>query len=360
MDNLIKIFSQFKIDSKVLSIKPFGSGHINDTYKVETDEKNYLLQRINHEIFKNVEGLTANIIKVTEFLQEKIQGDHSDNQLLISNKTKSGEYVHRDEQGNYWRVFDFVENSKSFDLVENAELAFEGGKAYGWFVRMLADFPVNELVETIPDFHNADFRINNFRKAVKNDLAGRVAEVKGLISELEHRTQKMKKIQLLGEQGIIPTRVTHNDTKINNVLFNENNKGMCVIDLDTVMPGYVHFDFGDAIRTFTNTGDEDAIDLDGIEMNFEYFKALTTGFLSEAGDVLNKEEINTLAFSGKYIVFEQSARFLTDYLNGDVYYKTDYPNHNLVRTKAQVKLLQSIERQFDEMHLFVTKCSHKF
>ena len=360
MEKLLNICSQFNIPQNIISINPFGSGHINDTYKVITEEKNYLLQRINHEVFKNVEGLTDNIIKVTKFLKAKLELENSKKQLLISNETNSGKYYFKDEEGSYWRIFDFIENSKSYDLVENSDLAFEGGKAYGWFVKMLSDFPATELVDTIPNFHHADFRIDNFKKAVSDNSAGRAENVKDLILELDKRAEEMKGIQLLGDQGKIPIRVTHNDTKINNVLFNDKNEGICVIDLDTVMPGFVHFDFGDAIRTFTNTANEDEADLSKISMNIQLFEGFTKGFLFEAGSVLSQEEIKHLAFSAKYIVYEQSIRFFTDYLDGDKYYKTKYPEHNLVRTKAQFKLLQSMEEQFEEMKEIVRNLSSEF
>ncbi len=360
MVELTSICTQFKINQKIQSITPFGSGHINDTYKVVTAEKNYLLQRINHQIFKNVEGLTDNIMKVTEFLKAKLDLENSEKQLLISNETNSGQYYFKDKDGNYWRIFDFIENSKSYDLVENSDLAFEGGKAYGWFVKMLSDFPAEELVDTIPNFHHANFRINNFKKAVSDNLAGRAEKVEDLISELVKRANEMGKIQLMGDQGKIPKRVTHNDTKINNVLFNDKNEGICVIDLDTVMPGFVHFDFGDAIRTFTNTANEDEANLSKISMDIQLFEGFTKGFLLEAGPVLTKEEIKQLAFSAKYIVYEQSIRFFADYLDGDKYYKTRYPEHNLVRTKAQFKLLQSMEEQFGEMEEIVRNLSSGF
>jgi Ser/Thr protein kinase RdoA (MazF antagonist) len=353
--NLQNIYSNFLIDDEIITIAPFGSGHINDTYKIKTTGKNYLLQRINHHVFKNVEGLTSNIIKVSEFLQQKLENVSSAKKLPMAHKSKTGKYIHRDDEGHYWRVFDFIENSQSFDRVENAELAYEGGRMYGWFVRMLADFPASELEDTIPNFHHALFRIANFQNAVINDLAGRTAQVKDLVLELEKRAEEMKKIQTLGDQGIIPKRVTHNDTKINNVLFDNKNKGICVIDLDTVMPGFVHFDFGDAIRTFTNTADEDEADPDKISMDINLFEGFAKGFLSETKDVLSNEEIKYLAYSAKYIVYEQTIRFFTDYLDGDTYYKTKYPEHNLVRTTAQFKLLQSMEEQFGEMEGIVEK-----
>ncbi len=349
MNELLKIFSNFNIDEELTTISPFGSGHINDTYKVETIGKNYLLQRINHHIFKNVEGLTNNIVKVSAHLQDKTQKTETGLQIPALFKTPSGQYLHKDEKGNYWRVFGFVEDSKSYDVVENPQIAFEGGKAYGKFVRLLDDFPVNSLVETIPGFHDAKNRIDYFNGAVETNKAGRAEEITGLITALTDRSQDMMLIYNLALDGIIPQRVTHNDTKINNVLFNKNNKGICVIDLDTVMPGYVHFDFGDAIRTFTNTGNEDEKDLDKISMNIDLFKGFAEGFLSQTKDLLSKEEIKTLAFSAKYIVYEQTIRFLADYLDGDAYYKTKYPTHNLVRAKAQFKLLESMEEQFEDM-----------
>lgn len=359
MNDLPKILSNFNIDEEVTTISPFGSGHINDTYKVGTKRKNYLLQRINHHIFKNVKGLTNNIVLVTAHLQNKTGSTGSDLQVPELYKTKMDEYLHIDDQSNYWRLFGFVENSKSFDLVENPQIAYEGGKAYGNFVKLLADFPVKDLVETIPGFHDAKNRIDYFKTAIKNNKAERAGEIKELLNALTDRSESMMLIYNMANEGKIPLRVTHNDTKINNVLFNSNNIGISVIDLDTVMPGYVHFDFGDAIRTFTNTGSEDEKDLDKISMNIELFKGFSEGFLSLTKDLLSKEEIQTLAFSAKYIVYEQTIRFLADYLDGDAYYKIKYPNHNLVRAKAQFKLLESMEEQFEEMKKIVISVINK-
>lgn len=357
------ISSQFKIDRKILSVIPFGSGHINDTFKVTTESKNYLLQRVNHSIFKNVEGLTDNIVKVTQHLRRKVkskklkaESEESQVEVLTPIETFDGDYFLKNGD-NYWRMFHFMENSKSYDLVNNIDLAFEGGKAYGYFLRMLDDFPAKELVETIPQFHDIYFRIDNFNKSVELDKAGRVGDTKKEIEFVNTRVDEMKSIHQVGEEKKIPLRVTHNDTKINNVLFNAADKGFCVIDLDTVMPGYVHFDFGDAIRTFTNTANEDEKDLDKVSMKMEYFKAFASGFLSEMKSVLNKTEIETLAFSAKLMTFIIGLRFLTDYLNGDVYYKTKYPEHNIVRAKAQFRLLESMEEQFTQMVKVVQELS---
>lgn len=352
---LYQICDQFLPGIKVQNIIPYGSGHINDTFKVESENKNYLLQRVNHSIFINVEGLTGNIIKVTQHLRNKIKNEISQMKVLTSVETTDGYFIIKDIAGNYWRMFHFIENSTSYDCVVRADLAFEGGKAYGKFMLMLDDFPARELVETIPQFHDIQFRLSNFYKSVKKDHAGRAGGAKKEIDFVNQRADEMKKILQLGIENRIPLRVTHNDTKINNVLFNARDKGICVIDLDTVMPGYVHFDFGDAIRTFTNSADEDEKELSKVSMNIEYFKAFSTGFLSEMKDVLNETEKETLAFSAKLMTFIIGLRFLTDYLEGDTYYKTNYPEHNLVRTRVQFKLLESMEEKFEDMENIIWK-----
>ncbi len=349
MENLIKIINRFPGVKNVNSITPFGSGHINDTYKVETAGGRFILQRVNHRIFKNVEGLTGNIVKVTQYISGKLAGTGSVMQVAGLLKSDSGKYFVNDDEGNYWRVMNFIEGSKSYDLVENDEIAFKGGKAYGHFVKLLSGFPVETLVETIPDFHNIDFRMDNFNNALKADVAGRVEGVRGEIDFVEKRAEEMRKILQLGQTGEIPLRVTHNDTKINNVLFNDAGEAICVIDLDTVMPGYIHYDFGDAIRTFTNTANEDEKDLSRVSMNIEYYKAFTKGFLSETRQVLTETELKYLPFSARVMTFIIGLRFLTDYLDGDVYYKTKYPEHNLTRARVQFRLIESMEEQSEAM-----------
>ena len=349
MEDLKKIVSRFPDVKNVKSITPFGSGHINDTYKVETATGRFILQRINHIVFKNVEGLTDNIVKVTQFLSQKLEGTDSDMQVVELFKADTGKYFVNDEDGNFWRVMSFIEGSKSYDLVENDDIAYKGGKAYGLFVKLLSDFPVDTLVDTIPDFHNIDFRLDNFRKAVKADVAGRVEGLPDEIEFVEKRAEEMRKILLLGQKGEIPLRVTHNDTKINNVLFNDAGEAISVIDLDTVMPGYIHYDFGDAIRTFTNRANEDEEDLSKVSMNIRYYKAFAEGFLSETKTVLTDTELKYLPFSARLMTYIIGLRFLTDYLDGDVYYKTKYATHNLVRAKVQFRLIESMEEQSEEM-----------
>lgn len=348
VSRLGNICNNFKIEGKVLSVIPYGSGHINDTFKVTAENKNYLLQRINHSIFKNVEGLTSNIAKVTQHLNGKVNIENLNIEVLTAIETTTGSYIFKDDD-SFWRMFHFIENCKSFDLVEGENIAFEGGKAYGQFILMLNDFPAEELIETIPQFHDIQFRLDNFHKSLKKDTSNRVEGARKEIDIVISRANEMKKIYQLGKANKIPLRVTHNDTKINNVLFNSQKEGICVIDLDTVMPGYVHYDFGDAIRTFTNTADEDEKDLSLVSMNMEYFKSFSTGFFSEMKTVLNLTEIETLAFSAKLMTYIIGLRFLTDYLDGDIYYKTKCPEHNLTRARVQFKLLESMEEQFEEM-----------
>lgn len=349
-----EIACRFSIDGEINKIYPFGSGHINDTYKVETSSNNYLLQRINHQVFQDVPGLTKNLIAVTDFLRSKVEGSAEKMEILRSIQSQAGEYYLLID-GNYWRVLEFIEDSFSYDRVEDENIAYEGGRSFGWFVKMLSNYPVNELVDTIPDFHNAFFRIQNFEDAVRKDPVGRFGQCKDLVRSLQSKIPEMKRIAVLAEKGEIPLRVTHNDTKINNVLFGPEKKGKCIIDLDTVMPGLVHFDFGDSIRTFTNTADEDEKDLDRVEMNLNYFTAFAKGFLERTKNILTPIEIDHLALSALYITFEQSIRFLSDYLLGDPYYKIKYSDHNLVRAKAQAKLLQSMENNYSEMQTVISR-----
>jgi Ser/Thr protein kinase RdoA (MazF antagonist) len=349
------IIRRFRINGNVKNAFPFGSGHINDSYKVLTNDKNYLLQRINHEVFKDVRGLTSNISKVSDHLADKLTGSHSVMQTLSSIRTLNGEFIYKDEEENYWRIFDFIENSKSYNRVENPELAYEGGKAYGWFIKMLNDFPVNTLVETIPMFHDMDFRLENFQKALNTNPAGRAEEVSKDIEFVNQRAEEMKRILKLGRESKIPIRVTHNDTKINNVLFDQEGKGICVIDLDTVMPGYVHYDFGDAIRTFTNKADEDEKDLAKVSISLPLFEAFTKGFLSETKSILTPTEIENFVLSARTMTFIIGLRFLTDFIDGDVYYKTHYPGHNLVRANVQFKLIESMEAQVSLMEEIIRK-----
>ncbi len=351
--DLLSIVQNFSITGQIRNVVPYGSGHIHDTFRVTTDTTEYLLQHVNQHVFKDVKDLTANIIKTSDYLNKKMVASKEVMQTLHPVPSVTLEYFYIDKSGSFWRMFNFIENSRSINRVENPEIAFEGGKAYGWFLKMLSDFPAQSLKETIPRFHDIYSRLDNFRNSVRLDVRRRVNFVQDEQKFIETRAGEMVLVHQLGKEGKIPLRVTHNDTKINNVLFNEENKGICVIDLDTVMPGYVHFDFGDAIRTFTNTANEDEKDLQTVSFDTEIYKAFAHGFLSETKSILNQTEIETLAFSAKLMTFIIGLRFLTDYLDGDVYYKTNYPEHNLTRARVQFKLLQSMESHFAEMKTMI-------
>jgi Ser/Thr protein kinase RdoA (MazF antagonist) len=315
-----------------------------------------VLQRINHHIFRNVPELTNNILKVTRHISQKLlckAAEFDYFQVIRLTPTKTGQFFVRDTGGNYWRLFDHVRGSRSYDMVASAELAFEGGKAFGIFQFLTSDLDASSLYEVLPDFHNIATRLATFRETVLHDPAGRVKEVADEIGFIESRAQEMHTILRLGERGEIPLRVTHNDTKFNNILFNSANKAISVVDLDTVMPGYILYDFGDAIRTGASTAAEDESDLLKMNIDLNLFAAYANGYLSVAGNFLNKTETAHLAFSAKFMTYLIGLRFLTDHVDGDRYYKTGFPGHNLQRARAQFRLLQNMEQNFGEMERIV-------
>ncbi len=365
MNNLQPVTKHFAFEGTILSVLPYGSGHINDTYKVETAEAyahNYILQRINHKIFRNVEGLMDNIDRVTTHIRKKLEqtpGADPNRQGLTLVRTHQNKSYYQDPDGNYWRMYLFIEDNRSYDIVDTSEKAFEGGRMFGKFQSMIADLPGGPLFETIPNFHNIDRRVETLRETLKRDPAGRAAQVKEEVAFVMERIDEMGTILHLGQQGLIPSRITHNDTKFNNVLLDKNDQGLCVIDLDTVMPGYVHYDFGDSIRTSTNTGAEDDQDLSRVEMDIRLFEGYTRGFLQETRSTLTPTELEYLPLSGKLLPYMIGVRFLTDYVDGDNYFKIKHEHHNLQRARAQFKLLQSMERQFEEMREIVRRNSDK-
>jgi hypothetical protein len=359
LSDLTAIVAEFRIEGTVESVNPIGSGHINDSYLVTTkptDAQDYLLQRINHGIFRDVPGLTENILKVSRHLVAKILCNSSgfDNfQVLRPIATRKGNYFFRDQKGNYWRLYNFIAGSRSFDIVETPELAFEGGKAFGIFHYLTADMDITSLIETLPDFHNIDTRLKTFRDTVNRDPEGRTGELQQEIGFVESRAEEMHTILNLGRSGAIPVRVTHNDTKFNNVLFDGQNRAVCVVDLDTVMPGYVLYDFGDAIRTGASTGAEDEQDLSQVGIDLTLFESYTRGYLSIAGKFLNPSELDHLAFSARFMTYIIGLRFLTDHIDGDHYYRIHHPGHNLQRARAQFRLVESMEERFSEMQRIV-------
>ena len=358
MKNLTEIVSHFKTQGVIGEIKPLGTGLINDTYQVTTfgaDTPNYVLQRINHAIFQDVEMLQANISAVTNQIRRKLVGQGEtdiERKVLHFVDSEAGKTYWFDGE-NYWRMMVFIPRAKTYETV-NPEYSYYAGKAFGDFQAKLADIP-ETLGETIPDFHNMEFRLQQLRDAVAANAAGRLEDVKYYIDEIEKRADEMCKAERLYREGKLPKRVCHCDTKVNNMMFDEDGKVLCVIDLDTVMPSFIFSDYGDFLRTGANTGDEDDEDLDKVGFNMEIFRAFTKGYL-EGATFLTPIEIENLPYAAALFPYMQCVRFLADYINGDTYYKTKYPQHNLVRTKAQFKLLQSVEAHTDEMKSFIDSC----
>ncbi len=360
-ERLREVCSKFRIYGDFADAVPYGSGHINDTfaatYSQGGTEIRYILQRINHNIFKNPPALMDNIRRVTEHIGKKTAGDQmSSRRNLTLIPTSDGMSYHKDADGNHWRVYIFVEKADTFNIIENAGQAFEAAKAFGKFQKNLVDLGGPRLYETIPDFHNTVQRFRNLEKAVAEDKVNRVKSVAKEIEFAFGRKEMAEKLLKLNAQGLIPERITHNDTKLNNVLIDQKTgEGVCVIDLDTVMPGLALYDFGDLVRTSTSPAAEDEKDLSKVKMQMHMFEALVKGYLSDPEPFLVKEETANLAFCGKLITFEIGLRFLTDFLDGDVYFKIHREGHNLDRCRTQFKLVESIEEQEDAMNKLVEK-----
>ncbi len=354
-DNLLKIFQQFTAQGQPAGIVPFGNGHINDTYRVQMVDPTapgYILQRKNHAIFKDIPGMMQNILHVTEHIRKKLVAageTEVDRKVMTYLPGKDNNYFVQDENGNFWTLFLFVRDSHGIEEVTNPTQAFSAGKAFGQFQLQLADLPGNLLIETIPNFHNGKFRYGQLLTAISENRAGRVEAMQPELDKLIARADEMVQLQEWIDNGELPLRITHNDTKINNVLYDEEDNILCIIDLDTVMPGSALFDFGDAIRTLGNTASEDEPQLEKINFNRDYYRAFAEGYLSESSRFLTEKERENLAFSCRYMVWEQSVRFLIDYLNGDIYYKIAYPEHNKVRTLAQIRYLEVMEQNIGFM-----------
>lgn len=352
-----QIISHFSIAGTVVETVPTGDGHINDTFLIKTreaDQPDYILQRINHSIFKDVPRLMENMQRVILHLKQKANPDgDSGNKAVVLILTKDDKPYHFDSLGNYWRCFEFCENDGSAANEISIKQAFEGGKILGSFQAQLLDLPGGELHNTIPDFHNLANRMATFEDAIEKDDAGRLLDAKTEVDKMLARKDEMLEFDRLARNGSIPWRITHNDTKFNNILFDENEEALCIIDLDTVMNGTVLYDFGDALRTLGNTAEEDETDLTKVSFNMELYEAFSKGYLAEAGVFLTDIELKYLAFSAKFMTYIIGLRFLTDYLAGDVYFKTTHPEHNLERAKNQIKLIESIEENFVGMESIV-------
>lgn len=343
------ILSSFCIEGDIAEVTPYGSGHINGTYYVKNTCQNapdYLLQRINSYVFRDIPALVRNIEIVTAHLRQKISLDPAANpgtDVLTLIPTKDGRYYYQDDQGDFWRIYLYLKNTNSYDIIETAPQAFEGGKAFGKFQTLLADLDAQLLSETIPDFHNIESRLKKFYQAIEEDPCQLVKDCIPEITFLEQRAEEMKTILRMGRAGKLPLRITHNDTKFNNVLLDKNDRAQCVIDLDTVMPGYVAYDFGDAMRTICNTAAEDEKDLSKINVNIPLFEAYTKGYLEETIVFLTEDELKSLVNGVFLLPYMQAVRFLTDFIEGDNYYKIHFKGHNLQRTKAQIQLLRKLE-----------------
>lgn len=357
------ITEQFALKNPVGEIRPLKIGHINDSFIVESSvpgSESYFLQKINHNIFKDVDGLQRNIRLVTDHLRAKLISAgiaDTSRRVLQLVPTKNGNWFYKDEDGSYWRVYINITGTHSYDAI-SPELAYKAGETFGNFQSMLADIPHDNLIETIPNFHNMEFRLEQFRDAVKNNAAGRLEHAQWMVDEIENRAWDMCAPERLFREGKLPKRINHCDTKVNNMLFDENDEPICIVDLDTVMPGFVLSDFGDFMRTAANTGAEDDENLDNVGIDIDIFEAYTRGYLKNAA-FLTETELENLAFGALLLSYMQTVRFFTDYLNGDTYYKIQHKEHNMQRTKAQFKLLQSQEENFAKMKEIVRNCAKK-
>lgn len=357
-----EIVNAFNYDGKFVGYEPFGMGHINDTFAISFENNNvierYVLQRMNTNVFKNPEGLMNNVKLVTHFIIDQIEsaGGNAERQCLHFLPTVSGSYVYRDEEGLCWRTYKLVEDCEAYQIAVDPKMYGDAGRAFGTFINRLNEFNADSLCEVIPNFHNTVDRLRQFHEALDKDFDNRSLQAKDEIKFFLNRVDYCSVVVDKLASGELPLRVTHNDTKLNNVLIdNETKKAICVIDLDTIMPGSMMYDFGDAIRSGCNTGLEDEADLSKVNFDINLFEHFCEGFLDGVGLNITIAERDLLAFSAILMTFECGMRFLSDFLNGDTYFKTKYPTHNLVRARTQIKLVQDMEKQLDTMKEIVKK-----
>jgi aminoglycoside phosphotransferase (APT) family kinase protein len=353
----------FALHGRFQAGAPYGSGHINDTFVVTLDQAGrpvrYILQRINQRVFKDVPALMENIARVTAHAHARTEaagGTELSRRVLTLVPTRQGRAYHRDDAGEYWRCYLFIEGARSYDVIEGPQHAAAGARAFGDFQKVLVDLPGARLHETIPFFHHTRRRFDALQRAIAADPRQRAATARAEIAfALEHEGM-VDVLLALHARGAMPERITHNDTKLNNVMIDDvTSEGLCVIDLDTVMPGLALYDFGDMVRSATNSAAEDDPAFDRVEARLPIFEALVEGYLGAARSFLTPVEIAHLAFSGRLITFEIGIRFLTDYLEGDVYFKTRRPDHNLHRARNQLALVRNMEAQQDAMEKIVMK-----
>ncbi|HOI86387.1 MAG TPA: aminoglycoside phosphotransferase family protein [Lentimicrobium sp.] len=348
--DLTDIISCFDCEPVGYRFLPLTVGHINQTYRVNSPEKPlYILQQINHKIFRDIEGLMNNTEMVLKALSGTMRyiNDGLKVQQLV--KTRDAKLYHCDDSGNYWRLFSYIEGGKTIETVRKNNIAYEGGRAFGLFLDGVSSIKPSSLAITIPDFHSMLKRYSAFLEALSTDAVGRSSEVQKEIALIKSRYDRMQYIPNLLNTGGIPERVVHNDTKFNNLIFSENGKAIAVTDLDTVMPGSALFDFGDAIRTAANTAREDEPNLQKVGFDIAIFEAFAAGYIESAEHLLVDEEIQLFPEAAMLITYTQGMRFLTDFLNGDTYYRVRYPRHNLVRANVQLQLFREMEKQMPAM-----------
>lgn len=362
-NGIIDIGRRLGIEGEILGFSTLSSGHINSTFKVDTlvdgKTKSYIIQKINTNVFANPELLMDNILHVTDFVRNKISGNKKLKVLKFLKSENGLGFVNVGD--DFYRGYEFVKNSETYDITDNKEIIFETGYAFGEFQKLLGDYPATTLYETIPNFHNTPSRFVDFENAINNNLVGRVDSVEKEIVDYLMLVDTSSQMYNMFLQGELPPRVTHNDTKCNNVLFDVNTKKhLCVIDLDTVMPGLAGFDFGDGIRFIGNSATEDERDLSKVYLDIDKFRSFTEGFLAGAGDVFTAKELDTLSLGAITMTAECGVRFLTDYLNGDTYFKINYPEHNLDRARCQLKLAQDMIKNKATMDKIVEESVRNF
>lgn len=351
--NWEEILSHFNVKD---TVSTFGDGHINDTYV--TSSGKYIVQRVNNNVFKHPRRVMSNIAVITAHIREKTaeEGGNPDRATLTIIKTTDGKNYYQTEDGGFYRLSLNIKDTVTLQSIEKPEYFYNAAKAFGKFQRMLSDFPAETLYETIKNFHNTVSRYDDLMEAVENNLSGRAGDVAAELDFIKERQDYAHVVLDAMEEGAIPVRVTHNDTKLNNVLLDKETKeGVAVIDLDTVMPGSLLYDYGDSMRYGTNTGAEDDPDLDNVSCDLELFESYTKGFMEEMGPYMTEREIELLPFSSILLTYECGMRFLTDHINGDTYFKIHRPNHNLDRARAQFKLVYDMEQKIDKMKEIVAK-----
>ncbi len=355
-----EVVRRFRAWGDFVEAVPYGAGHINDTFKVTFNMAgapvHYLLQRINHHIFKDPRAVMDNIVRVTNHVRAKLAADGTRDvtrHSLCVVFTRDAQPCHQDAEGNWWRMYLFVEGARTFDTIETERQAFEAARAYARFQNLLADLPAPRLHETIPNFHNTPMRLEALQASIADDVCNRAVETRAEIAFVERRANQCGRLLERHARGEIPERITHNDTKLNNVMLDDTTgEGVCVVDLDTVMPGLALYDFGDMVRSATAAAPEDTRDLSKVRMRLEMFEHIARGYLSEAR-FLNPAEREELVFSGRLITLMIGMRFLTDYLQGDIYFKTRRPGQNLDRCRVQFRMVESMEAQQDAMERVV-------